>query len=289
MRAAPDHMTKPDKSIPSEEPADEKLDRNEPPTYVAVTEAERHYTHLKEYHQTLLTITLTALGIILAAGGAVFWNTMHEVKSSAQQSIVEIPALAEKEAKKRINELLESDEKIKPLINDAARRIVSKAVEEYIANEVAKMMPRLEEQMTEVGRVVDLGIKARIGHRGGLDALLAIQSSESQPAMAKSVAKTLYGTISADYAAMYSLSDWDLAGASFKDHFGGRDPADITIRKELVEKIENSADLGEIAVSVMWLRVVTGIHFGVFDFEAIAKWKREGMPISKVIGKNDQK
>ena len=122
-----------------------------PPQPASGTPSEAEYTHLISFFKYLVTITLTALTIIIGAGAVFFYRSMSDVKNDAKTSIenttkaadAEIlkiqkgaSEIAPTEAQKSIDDAFTKGN-VQAMIERTARERVNTAVDQEIQKNLA--------------------------------------------------------------------------------------------------------------------------------------------------------
>ena len=253
------------------------------------SESELHYKELKSFFQSLVKYTLTALGIVLAAGAIFFFKNISEVKSEASAAIdaekrlassqldsirKDAAVLAVQEARRAVDEAFKSNN-IVEMVNKAARLQAGAAIDRHVAQEVDQSMSSLQSDISALGTVADNAMKMRIGLRAGLEQLLKMQfesSSEKQ----RERARNFFESIAVDFDTVYSNS---FSQAQLKDPKAARSfaqaPDTLSVPRtigSLVRIIRTDRDLSQVATAFLYLRGLTGIQFRMFDIKAVEVW-----------------
>lgn len=275
------------------------------------SESQIHYEELRKYFESLVRITLIALGIIIAAGAYFFFSNVGDLRRDITEKVVtirddakssientsalakqsiegiknEASVLAKNEARNRVDEEFKYSN-ITSLIDAAATREVGEAIQKRIADEVYRLTPKIQTEMSEIGKIADMASRMRKGFRNGMTDLLKIQNTTSSENI-KQLASDLFIRISSDYDSVSTkiASEWfgdKISNAMSFLEIPDKANDSLVIAK-LVDKIENSNDLNLVSISFIFLRKSVKVPFPMFDIKAVQNWKKEHLISSKKI------
>jgi len=178
---------------------------------------EREYEHLISFFNTLLAITLTALGIVVGAGGYLSYKSVSEIKADGKAAVADVSSSAQRdiarakdevldavrdEAKKRVDEEFNSRD-ITDLVEAAAKRKVGRTIDRQIQEEVAQTVGHLQDQIVETTKIADLGMRMRvIGSRDAFEEL-AKKYKETDDPDVRRTEKIILDSVTADFEATW--------------------------------------------------------------------------------------
>ena len=263
-----------------------------------VSDAERHYSELTAYFKHLVWLVLLALGIIITAGGVFLYqsatdlrertaaaqreaeNAIGRTRDAADSQIKEIGESARRiaieEAQRKVGEVFETSN-VSQLVESAARAQAKTIIEQELGASMDRAIQDVQRDLDSLGEVSDAASSARVGHRSGLDRLMKIRATATQPKVGE-LAGRLIARIAADY------------GTSMKDaisEMGAKDAIDLLRMRTtarfgdgpevvcaLIKEVETGDDLNNVALEFISLEERTGHQLRIFDFEALNAWSR---------------
>jgi len=131
--------------------------------------------------------------------------------------------------------------------------------------------------MVETVEIGNLGMRMRIGFRDALDELTK-RYKESDDANIRRTERILLDSIAADYEDRWSAKSAASGGAqqalSAYAVLVAHKQVPISVAN-LVKAIREEKDLEMVCGAFLVLRQSTGVHFPMFDVEAVGKWCQE--------------
>ena len=261
-----------------------QINPNEKPS-----EQEIHYRELKSYFESLVKYTLTALGIVLAAGAFFFFKNISGVRLEANAAIEseknlasiqldsirdQAAKLAVDEAKRRVDDAFKANN-VEEMVEKAAKRQVGSTIEHEVAEEVDRYMESIQGDITALGAIADNAMKMRIGLRAGLEQLQNMQT-ESSSEKIRQRSKVFFESIAADYEAVLK---------EYRPEGGFKNPKEARLFAGLPDTISNSVlngklvqiiltdhNLTQVGQAFLFLRECTGVRFKMFDVKAVEQW-----------------
>ncbi len=126
-------------------PGDTERD-SKPPAALPIDATKTEYDHLISYFKWLVTISMSAIGLVVAVATYMFYKDMREIKADARQQVeavrqaalVEVEkvrGVAKDQAQARIEELFKSSD-ITRMVEQAAKRTVGTELNRQVRNEV---------------------------------------------------------------------------------------------------------------------------------------------------------
>jgi hypothetical protein len=249
---------------------------------------EREYEHLKSFFNTLLTLTLTAITLVAATGSLLFYKSVSEMKadekaavedlrSSAQTDIArakgEVLDTVRDEAKRRVEEEFSSRD-ITDLVEAAAKRKVGRTIDRQIQEEVGQTVSRLQDQIVETTKIADLGMRMRV--TGSRDAFVELTKKyrETDDPDVRRTEKIILESVTADFEKTH-------IDANRQDNLTAQQILSMELRGSsnlvsttagFVNVIRTNQDLNVVCNAFLALRESTGVHFQMFDMDAVEKW-----------------
>jgi hypothetical protein len=259
------------------------------PATVPLTEAKLHYDELRQFFHTLLGWVLGAIGLLATVGGLFFYSSVKEMKEQARADIAQAKSAAEKEietirteasrraleeARKRVEDEFKQNN-IAALIQNAAQKEVSGAMQKIVAAEVDRSSRQFSDDMQEIGRAIDAGILMRVGHRQGLDRLTNF-GTPYQPA--RFFAQNLRADIARDYDEIYKKA-FHVEGPAldFARKYLEIAPtaSEQEVHAELLKRMEKEESLDNLARDFIVARAVTRGAFQMFEIDSFKTWLRK--------------
>jgi hypothetical protein len=270
---------------------------------------EEKYEKLIGYFKYLITITGSAITIIVAVALYFTYNnlsdlrkevkestteykeTIKEFNSYAQKAIdqtqtqsnnqialisTEAKQLALTAAKEKIDQTFER-ENIDKLIEEAAERKLGKEIDVIVNKKLSEAIKITDEQLNIIPDLILSADKVRWGDRKALDYLDSIQRVTDNPKI-KQLIKIIIGGKIVDYNNSITQIMSDLKYKSPIDLLSDNDKKliinrDTTIMiNNLIRFINNSNNLNDIAVAFLTLRNL-GVDIQTFEFEDLKKIK----------------
>jgi hypothetical protein len=260
--------------------------------------AKEHYEYLISFHKWIVTVTLGALGVIGSLGLWFFYKDMSQVRAEARAAVEatkdwagqeisairqEAARLAVTEAHERVDDAFKTTNVVS-MVESAARRQVAPIIERQVNREVDRVMATLQNDVTVMGQLADLGVKMRIGLRSGLEGLAA-EAKTAPNGTTRLRAQSLLDSISADYETLV-LSD--LREVHAQHALDGLESWGLgELRKKpsvvpgLVDVIHQNPHLEHVSYAFLALREATGYPFKMFDIEALDRWCEVHQPVCK--------
>jgi hypothetical protein len=262
------------------------------------TPSQQEYEYLISHFDRLVKTTSIVLGLIIAVGLGMFYRSLAEVKADAKASVDatrisaqsdiakakdEVLASVREEARKRVDEEFNSRD-ITDLVEAAAKRKVGHTIDRQIQEEVGQAVSRLQDQMVETIEIANLGMEIRIigtGSRAAFDELTTRYKRSDDPGIRRTE-KIILDSVTADFEKVWKA---DLT----RDQRTAQQQLSMDIRRppnqavpastaSFVNLIRTETDLNGVCLAFLALRDSTGVHFPMFDFDAVEKWCKENGP-----------
>lgn len=259
-----------------------------PPQPTSRPPSEAEYTHLISFFKYLVTITLTALTIIIGAGAVFFYRSMSDVKNDAKTSIesttkaadAEISKIqsgaaeiARTEAQRSIDDAFTKGN-VQAMIERTARERVNTAVDREIQKNLASRISQLQLQVAEAGEISNAGARLRLGFRPALDTLLK-KAASPNPYVSQYAKSTLI-LIGSDYETRMRTG-FGGGPPGMKDLSSYMNPPPKTL-KDLMVVIRTNDDANIVAAAFAGFRELSGTKVQVFDLPAAEKWCDDHKP-----------
>lgn len=257
---------------------------------------EKEYEHMISFHKWIVHTILIALGIVIAGGLGIFYRDMSQVRSQAAAAMSETKDAASREisnvrddaakiaigeARKRVDDAFRS-ENIQAMIDTAAKRQVGPAIDRRVRQEVDLVMAGLEQQISTLGEIADLGTRMRVGLRSGLEGL-TLKANAATNETERRMAQDLLAKISSDYETLHRGSlrgpppitaRQALSGVPDL-HFDPNNPKPVPA---IVRIIREEANLNVVALAFLALGETTGHQFRMFELDSVEQWCKEQAP-----------
>jgi hypothetical protein len=257
------------------------------------TPSRQEYEHLISHFDRLVKTTSIVLGFIVAVGLGMFYKSLSDVKTdakaavdatrtSAQNDIAkakdEVLDTVRAEAKKRVDEEFNSNN-ISEMVETAAKRKVGRTIDRQIQEEVAQTVSRLQDQIVETTEIANLGMRIRvIGSRDAFDELTKRYKQSDDPGIRRTE-KIILDSATADFEKVWVAS-------LLRDHRTAQQQLSMDTRRvpnqpypattaNFVNLIRADQDLNGVCIAFLALRDSTGVHFQMFDMDAVEKWCKE--------------
>jgi|HubBroStandDraft_1064217.scaffolds.fasta_scaffold16474_4 hypothetical protein len=252
--------------------------------------SEQEYEHLISHFERLIRLTVVIIGIISAVGLGMFYKSLADVKSEAKASVDQAKTSAQTEiasakqevldtvkaeARKRVDEEFNSND-ITQMVEAAAKRKVGRTIDRQIQDEVSHTISHLQDQMVQTAEVGDLGMRMRVGFRDAFDELRQ-KYRETDDEGLRRTEKIILDSITADYEERWTSSvrrHKITALQSIPSQLAPGEKAPVST-SDLVKMIRDDKNLDNVCLSFLALRDGTGVHFVMFDTEAVEKWCTE--------------
>ena len=253
-------------------------------------DSEGEYRHLISYFKYLVTVTLTALGIIIAAGSALFYKNMSDVSGAAKAAIdstkdaasreiskiqTDASQIARTEAQKSIDEAFAKGN-VQSMIERTTRERVNAAVDREIDKNLAGRISQLQFQIAETGEISNAGARLRLGFRPALDTL--VEKSKSPNAYVSQYAKSTLILIGSDYETAEATGFGGASpGTKALEAYVGQLPhktlKDVMV---LIRRSDFSPHI--VAAAFSAFRELSGAKISTFDIPAAEKWCADNRP-----------
>jgi hypothetical protein len=252
--------------------------------------SEQEYEHLISHFERLIKLTSIALGVIIAVGLFMFWKSLGDVRTDARNSVDGVRASAQaeigkakeevigsvrEEAKRRVDEEFNTNE-ITEMVESAARRKVGRAIDRQIQDEVAHTISHVQDLMVQTTEVGNLGMRMRVGFRDAFDELRNRYKQTDDEGLRRSE-RIILDSITADYEERWTVNVGRrkmtaLQAIPFQLAPGEKAPSSTA---DLVKMIRTDKYLDNVCLALLALRDGAGVHFAMFDTDAVEKWCNE--------------
>jgi len=247
-------------------------------------ESQAHYDALIAYFKWLVTITLSAMGIIAVAGVGFFFKSLADVRTAAETAIQktissadgevarirdEAKAVALSEARARISEAFER-ENVRFMIESEARKRVGPEIDRQVRLEVERTSLSLQAQIDTLGEITDLAMTIVLGHRRGLDTL--IHKTKDADQRTRAMALTFLDRTGDRYEKTSTKQVKEGGGRVMDFNLVREVKEKGQNAQELVECVRKNEDLNIVALCFLALREETDTNFRMFDLEAVERW-----------------
>ncbi len=139
--------------------------------------ARAEYRHVLSFFKYLVTLTTTAITILLAIGAFLFYSNLREVREDAKQEATRVATI---QAKEQV--AIAFDEKnINAMILSAAEKKVGTITDKLIEQQLTAKLQPLQLRIALIGRISECEMRMRLGFRAGLDDLNAVLGEARDP------------------------------------------------------------------------------------------------------------
>jgi hypothetical protein len=257
------------------------------------TPSEEEYKHLISHFERLIRLTTIIVALIVGAGSFFFYKSVGDMKDDERKVVESVKASAQNdvtkakgevldavraEASKRVNEEFETNH-ITEMVEAAAKRKVGRAIDRQIQEEVAQTVTRLQDQIVETSEIANLGMQVRvIGSRGAFNELTSRYKKSDDPGIRRTE-KIVLDSLTADFENVWIHNlGRDQRNAQQQLSMGlptGPIQPIPTTTANFVRIIRTEQDLNGVCLGFLALRDSTGVHFPMFDMDAVEKWCKE--------------
>jgi hypothetical protein len=235
--------------------------------------AGAEYRHVLSFFKYLVTLTTTAITILLAIGAFLFYSNLREVREDAKQEATRVATV---EARERV--AIAFDEKnINAMILSAAEKKVGSITDRLIEQQLTAKLQPLQQRIALIGRISECEMRMRMGFRAGLDELNDVLGETRDLDILRFSRATL-STTTDDFETRLreDASRNSLKGMAMLQNVmlkQGRPQQSVASSlHDVVQLIRQETDLNIVALAFGAFRELTGENVKMFDFAAVTKW-----------------
>jgi hypothetical protein len=240
-----------------------------PSNTVAGSQAE--YEHLLSYFKSLVTLTTIFITLFAGLGAYLFHSNMKDVREDAKQ---EATSVATSEAKAAVVEAF-NEKNINAMILSAAQQKVGTITDKLIEQQLTLRLRPVQERIVLMGRISESEMRMRLGFRLGLDDLIHLIKSASDPDVVRFGKNTLVITSKDfDTRLQEDVKRSGLNGLAFLQRAAtaiGRPTVPSNLH-DVVQIIGHDVDLNFVCFAFLTFRDLSGEHVKMFDFDSITSW-----------------
>lgn len=229
-------------------------------------EAKADYESLIAYFKLLVWISAGAIVVIAGVGMFFTYSNVSDLRSQARESIDEVF----------------KTESVQAMVESAARRQVGTVIDQQVSESVDQAMEVLKADITTIGQLADLALRARIGYRSAIDGLIAMAENAPNDE-ARSRAEELLERIGTDYeqVMIIRIGSQDSPGIARPGEFYNPEKweGDESAIAHWVNNMRTTADVYGLTSAFLALRDLTDYQFTMFDVGAVEKWCVEHQPV----------
>jgi hypothetical protein len=235
--------------------------------------AGSEFKNLLSYFKYLVTLTMGAIGVMIAVAGFLFYSNLKDVREEAKQQATRV---ATAEAKSAVAQAFE-EKHINELILIAAQNKVGAVSDKLIEQQLTSKLAPIQKRIALIGQISESGARMRLGIRAGLDELNSVLK-DSNDADVQKFTKSTLETIGQDYEdrVQEGIKTSGVKGMmllqTFMQRLGRQQSSLPSNLHMVVETINHDSDLNVVATAFVAFRELTGETVKMFDFGFIKLW-----------------
>jgi len=226
------------------------------------------FAQLLSYFKFLVTLTYLAIALVVAVGVWFLGRNLEDVRTTAERTATD-------QAKSKV-EVLFKQPNIQKMVDAAADKVVKESLQSTFKEQIERARSSQSDPIIAnfLGEAIN---KAKDGRVDGLLDVQKVFDDPKIPEAAKYSARSIYDNMVKDFEAQALSGDTSITGLLMNFGIDPNNEKKVLIGN-LIKALTNPrsavSEISELAKGYIAIRKLTGVHFTLFDRQAIERWHK---------------